>query len=100
MTTRGRRSNSSAWRVGDGADPIEAPAVRDDEQVVVGVRLRVGSGAIDVGQEVVERRQRIGEDGGRPAAGPLDEPADRQRRAERVGVGVLVADREHAAGRP
>ncbi len=83
----------------DGADPIDGPAVGDHEQVVVGVRLRVGAGAVDIRQEVVDRRERIGEDRGRPATDPLDEPADRQRRAERVCVGVLMADGEHVAGR-
>ena len=46
------------------------------------------------------RRNRIGEDGRRPAARALDEPADRKGRTERVRVGVLVADGEDVSGRP
>ncbi len=84
----------------DGADAIDGPAVRHDEQVVVGIRLRIGSSAIDVGQEVVDGWKRIGKDRGRTAARALNEPADRKGRTERVRVGVLMPDGEDLSGRP
>ena len=44
-------------------------------------------------QEVVERRHGVGGDERRAAAVVLDDRGDAERRAERVGVGVLVASR-------
>ena len=83
----------------DRADPLERAAVGDDHEVVGGRRVRVGPEPVDAGEEVVERRERVRADGDRRAAAQrLDEPDDRERRAERVGVGVLVADRQHAPG--
>ena len=74
-------------------------AVGDDEQVVVDVGLGVGPGALDAGHEVVERRHRVGED--RRSRGRRSASTSRQTAsvdAERVRVGVLVADRQHAPG--
>ena len=44
----------------DRPDPLERAAVGDDEEVVVGGRIRVGPDALDARQEVVERRRRVG----------------------------------------
>ena len=78
----------------DLTDPIECAAVRDHHEVVVAVWIRVGPDAIDLREVAVEGRWQVGGDRiGRPAEG-LDEPDDAQRRTERVGVGVLVADRQ------
>ena len=82
----------------DRPDPIERAAVGDDEQVVVDGRVGVVPGPRRVRQEVVQRRHGVGEDRGRGRAAQLDEPANCERGTERVGVGVLVTDRENAAG--
>ena len=82
----------------DLADAVERAAVRDHHEVVVAVRTRVGPDAVDLREVVVQGRGQVGGDRiGRPAEG-LDEPDDAQRRPERVGVGVLVADRQDASG--
>ena len=52
-----------AWRAPTSPDPLERPAVGDDEQVVGRGRVRVGPEPLDAGQEVVERRRRVGADG-------------------------------------
>ena len=93
MTTRGSRSNSSGWRSADRPDPIERAAVGHDEQVVVEAGIRVGPGPRDAGQEVVERRHRIGEDRRR----------DRRRRARRGGrsrASPRACRRRGSRGRP
>ena len=61
-TTRGSRANSSRVALGDRADPLEGAAVADDEQVVVDVGSGSVRNRVDAGQEVVERRHRIGAD--------------------------------------
>ena len=43
----------------DLADPLERAAVGDDEQVVRRGRVRVGPEALDAGDEVVQRRDRV-----------------------------------------
>ena len=71
ITTRGSRSNSSRMALGDRADAVEGAAVADDEQVVVDGRIGVGPGARGARQEVVERRDGVGEhrrSRGRPGA--------------------------------
>ena len=52
------------------ADPIERAAVRDDDEVVVGRRVRIAPDALDTGEEVVQGRRRVGRDrvGRRPRA--------------------------------
>ena len=76
--------------IADRADAVEGAAVGHDEEVVVGVRIRVGPGSFDVRHEVVDRGDRIGEHRRRPPAVVLDEPADREGRAEGVGVGAAA----------
>ena len=96
MTTRGSRSNSSAWRT------PTSPTRSSEPQSEMTTRSygAAGSGSVlnrstpsmksyRAGHRV--RAHRIGR-----AAERLDEPDDAERRAERVGVGVLVADRQHA----
>ena len=85
----------------DRADPIERAAVGDDEQVVVGA----GSGSVRTrptpGQEVVQRRNRIREDGVARAPLALDEAAT-ARVAPRVsasGFSWPTASTRRAAGR-
>jgi len=85
---------------GHRADAVDAGAVRHDEQVIVGARLGVRARSGDIGHELVERRDRVGEDRRRLAAAGHDEPPDRERRADRVRVGVLMTDGEHAPGGP
>ena len=64
MMTRGSRANSSAWRPADVADPLERAAIGDDEQVVRAACGPDPSGNRSTpGDEVVERRDRVGADG-------------------------------------
>ena len=96
MMTRGSRSNSVGVPDADLADPLERAAIGDDEQVVRRVAVRVGperstpsmksysggTGSVQTGSAVPTHR--------------LDETDDAERGPERVGIGVLVADRQHA----
>ena len=91
----------TARRGGRRRRPIRSsePQSRDDEQVVGAVRVRVGAEALDAGHEVVQRRHRVGADRRRRAPPSASTSRhDAERRAERVGVRVLVADRQHAPG--
>ena len=81
----------------DRADPLERPAVDDHEEVVLDAWLRIRPLGRDARQEVVEGRDRIGADRRGPAAVELDDPGDPERRPERIGVGILVADDERLA---
>ena len=95
MTTRGRRSNSSACRSRDRADALERAAVGDRRG---GRSRRPGpgrSGTARRRQEVVQRRDRVRAHRVGRAAERLDELDDAERRPERVGIGVLVADGQH-----
>ena len=80
----------------DVADAVQRAAVGDHEQVVGGLRVRVGPEALHAPQEVVQGRDRVGADGVGTAAQGLHEMDDPERGSERVGVGVLVADGQHA----
>ena len=98
MTTRGRDANRSALRSRDVPHPGGGRAVGEDEEVVGLPRHRVRADAPDPGHEPVQRRDRVGAHGRRPAAHRLDEQADAQHGTQRVGVGVLVADGQHVPG--
>ncbi len=82
MTTRGNRSNSSACRRGHLADAIERPAIGHDEEVVAGGRIGIGPEPLDPGDEVVERRDRIGAHRIGRAAERLDDARDAERRTD------------------
>ena len=99
MTTRGRRSNRSGWR------PATAP-IRSRSRSPTrrgGRSRRRAPGRSAPGRRRAGSRRAAGSDRRRrpsPGRRPLDEAADRERRAERVGIGVLMADGEHVASRP
>ena len=82
---------------GDRADALGRRAVGQDQQVVGDGGIRIRADALDVGHEGVDRRRLVGEHRGRAPADGLDQAAQRERRAERVRVRVLVADGEHLA---
>ena len=83
---------------GDVPDPLERSAVGDHDQVVRRGGVRIGPEPLHAVEEVVQRRDRVGAHRiGQPAV-RLDQPDDAERGPERVRVGVLVADREHAPG--
>ena len=82
---------------GDRADALGRRAVGQDQQVVGDGGIRIRADALDVGHERVDRRRLVGEHRGRAPADGLDQAAQRERRAERVRVRVLVADGEHLA---
>ena len=82
----------------DLANAIKRPAVRHDEEVVRPVRARVRREALDSREKAVQRRHRIGAHRVGRSAERLDQCADAERGAKRVGVRVLVAYREHATG--
>ena len=83
--------------VGDRADALGRRAVGQHQQVVGDGGIRIRADALDVGHERVDRRRLVGEHRGRAPADGLDQAAQRERRAERVRVRVLVADGEHLA---
>ncbi len=101
MTTRGRRVEQLGMPHAHGADPVQRPAVGDHEQVVVGRRGPDRSGTA---RSPAGSRRAAGP--GRCTRGRAWPPSastsrdDRERRAERVRVGVLVADRQDAPSRP
>ena len=79
----------------DLADPLEGTAIGDDHEVVVGLGVRVQPEPLDAGHEVVQRRDRVGADRVGAATHRLDQLRHGERRAERVGIRVLVADGQH-----
>ena len=88
MTTRGSRSNNARCRAPTSPTRSERRAVGQHEQVVSGVRVRVGPDPLDAVEEGIQRRHRVRADGIRPAPEPLDETNDAERGPERVGIGV------------
>ena len=98
MITRGRRANRSAWRAPTSPTRSSEPQSEMTSRSYGARPVGVGPEALDAGDEVVQRRDRVGADRRRrrrPCASTSRTTAE--RRAERVGVGVLVADRQHAA---
>ena len=98
MMTRGRRANSSACR--SATSPIRSsdPQSEITTQVIRRGGVRIGPEPLDAVEEVVQRRDRVGAHRIGERAVRLDEPDDTERGPERVRVGVLVADRQHAPG--
>ncbi len=98
--------DDDAWQPGeqvgmadaDLADPLQGAAVGDDDEVVGRGRVRIGPKAGDTLDVVVERWHRVGAHGIGGAAERLDDPDDPERRPQRVGVGVFVADGQHPPG--
>ncbi len=80
-----------------GTDPLQASAVRDDEQVVVGARVGIPPEALDARQEVVERRDSVGADRISRPTQRLHDRDDAKRRPERVRVRVLMAHGQDAS---
>ena len=83
MTTRGSRSNSSAWRAATAPIRSSEPQSETTSEVVVGRRVRVGPEAVDAGEEVVQRRDRVGADGVAPCR-PAPRRAGRRRASRRA----------------
>ena len=79
----------------DSAHPIERAAVRDHEQVVVGVGVRIRAEPLDARQEAVQLRNRVGADRVGATAARLHDRGHREGGAERVRIGVLVPDGQH-----
>ncbi len=78
---------------------FEVAAVADHDQVVVQVGVGRRPKALDAGHEVVHRRHGVRAHGRRPPTERFHDEGVRERRAERVGLWVLVADGQHGAGR-
>ena len=76
----------------DSAHAIERAAVRDHEQVVVGVGIRIRAEPLDARQEAVDLRNGVRAHRVCPTATCLHDGGDGERRAERVGIGVLMPD--------
>ena len=83
----------------DATDALELAAVADDDEVGVEVGLGRRPEAVDVRHEVVHRWHRVRADDVDARAQRLEREPDRERRSQRVGLRVAMADRHHATRR-
>ena len=99
MITRGSAANSSAWRSRDRAHAVARSRSRRGR---AGRTSRAGSGSVRNRSTPARKRRAAGRGPCDTAvARPPNASSDRahaERRAERVGIGVLVADHERVPG--
>ena len=95
-----QRREQLAMALGDRAHAVGGPAVAQTSRSYVSA----GSGSVrnrsTPAQERVERRDGVRAHGRRPGAERLEQHAHADHRAQRVGIGVLVADHERVPGAP
>ena len=83
-----------------GTDALELAAVTDHDEVVVDIGIRFPAHPRELGQEVVHGGHGIRAQRGRLGTQRFERQRDAERRAERVGLRVAVADGEHATRLP
>ena len=86
-----------AMRLQDRAYTLQLAAIPHHDEVVVQGRVRLASKAVHAGQKFIHGRNRIRTHGRGHSPTRLDQERMRQGRSERVGFGVLMADRQDAA---
>ena len=83
-------------RVEDWPDALQLPTVSDYDQVVIELGVGLAAEPLHAGEELVHRRHRVRANRSRQSPVSLNEHRDGQRRTQRIGLGVLVADRQHS----